>query len=236
MKIAVVTPYYKEPTDILKRCHESVKRQTHGDVIHVMVADGHPNEEVDGWDVVHIKIPACGDYGDTPRAIGALVASNMGVDGITLLDADNYFYDDHVETLLKHQASSGAQVVTGTRMLVRMDGTQMGVDTESEGNNFNDTNCYLVMRPAFPAFGSWGFKDKLAGITGDRVFWETIKRAGFTRTHCATPTTYYVTSFAFHYQVNGEVPPPNSKVIVRFPGEEHSRMISYAEFQRLSQR
>ena len=236
MKIAVVTPYYKESTEVLKRCYDSVKAQTHPDVVHVMISDGFPNSEVDNWDVVHVKIPPCGDYGDTPRAIGALIASNLGADGITLLDADNYFYSDHIETLLGHQRTSGAQVVTGTRMLVRMDGTQMGVDKESDGNAFNDTNCYLVMRPAFAAFSSWGYKDPRAGITGDRVFWETIKAAGFSRVHCLTPTTYYVTSFAFHYNVNGEVPPPNSKVIVRFPGEDHSRMISFAEYQRLTQR
>lgn len=233
MKIAVVTPYFKESTEILKRCYDSVKAQTHADVIHVMVSDGYPNEIVDGWDVVHLRIPPSDDYGDTPRAVGALIASNLGVDGITLLDADNYFYNDHIEKLLALHQQTGAPVITGTRMLIRMDGTEMGVCKESEGEAFNDTNCYLVMRPAFAAFGSWGFKDRRQGITGDRVFWETIKRAGFPRAHCMTPTTYYVTSFAYHYNVNGETPPPNSKVIVRFNGEEHSRMVSFTEYQQL---
>jgi hypothetical protein len=235
MLVAVVTPYFKESTEILKRCHDSVKAQTHSDVLHIMVSDGHPNPEVDNWDVVHVKIPACGDYGDTPRAIAGLIASNRGAEAITLLDADNYFATDHIETLLHVQKQTGVQVVTGTRTLIRMDGTVMGVDAESEGVNFNDTNCYLVMKPAFAAFSSWGFKDPREGITGDRVFWDTIKRAGFTRAHCSRPTTNYVTSFAYHYQVNGEEPPPGAKVIVRFTGEPYSRMIGFDEYKVLTQ-
>ena len=88
MRIAIITPYYKEPTEVLRRCHDSVKAQTYP-ATHFMLADGHPNPEVDNWDVVHIKLPAHGDSCDTPRAIGALSASAQGFDAISLLDADN---------------------------------------------------------------------------------------------------------------------------------------------------
>ena len=37
MRVAVITPYYKEPHDILSQCHESVMRQRH-ESLHVMIA------------------------------------------------------------------------------------------------------------------------------------------------------------------------------------------------------
>ena len=44
-KIAVITPYYKEPLDVLEECHASVRSQ--GDhVTHFMIADGHATETV----------------------------------------------------------------------------------------------------------------------------------------------------------------------------------------------
>lgn len=233
MLVAVVTPYFKESLEVLKRCHDSVKAQTHSNVIHILVSDGHPCPEVDDWDVVHIKLPACGDYGDTPRAVGGLIASNRGVDAITLLDADNYFEPNHVETLLALQQQTGANVVTGTRKLIRLDGTELGVCNESDGVNFNDTNCYLLMKPTFGIFAYWGFKDPRAGITGDRVFWDAIRQFGGSRAHCSTPTVNYVTSFACHYQWKGENPPPGAKVIVTFTGEQYGQMISFEEYQKL---
>jgi hypothetical protein len=42
MRVAVITPYFKEPLEQLRRCHESVANQTHGETVHFMVADGHP--------------------------------------------------------------------------------------------------------------------------------------------------------------------------------------------------
>jgi glycosyltransferase involved in cell wall biosynthesis len=234
MKVSVVTPYFKESLEVLKRCHDSVLAQTHSDTFHVMVSDGQPCPEIDKWErVVHIKVPHHGDYGDTPRAIGSLVASNQGAEAITLLDADNWFDPDHVDKLYTIAKNTGAQVVTGTRTLYRTDGTRLGVCNESDGRNFNDTNCYFMTKPTFPAFSVWGYKDPRDGIIGDRIFWSAVQRAGFSRAHCMEPTTNYVTSFACHYQAYGEVPPPGAKVIVRLQGETHSKMISFKEYEKL---
>ncbi|MDP9413866.1 MAG: hypothetical protein M3Q08_07205 [Pseudomonadota bacterium] len=73
MKVAVVTPYYREPLETLERCHESVRRQPHS-CTHFMVADGHPRAEVNSWpDVQHFALPVShGDYGNTPRSIGGV--------------------------------------------------------------------------------------------------------------------------------------------------------------------
>ena len=77
MKIAVVTPYFREPPEILQRCMESVRAQTHP-CTHYMVADGHRNPVVDGSGsgLRPIALPdAHGDYGGVARTIGSLRAA-----------------------------------------------------------------------------------------------------------------------------------------------------------------
>jgi glycosyltransferase involved in cell wall biosynthesis len=236
MRVAVVTPYWKESVEVLKRCHDSVLAQTHPDTIHVMVSDGLPSPEVDSWSRVHhIKVPHHGDSGDTLRVIGALSASVFGAEAITLLDADNWFEPDHIETLRNVHLATGAQVVTGTRILRRMDGSVLGICHESNGRDFNDTNCYFLTKPTFGALISWGFKDPRESIMGDRIFWQALLRHGYSRAHCLKPTTNYVTSFAAHYLAFGEEAPDQAKIIVKFADQEHSRMMLYKDFLRLSQ-
>lgn len=234
MRVAVITPYYKESTAFLQRCHDSILAQTEGDVTHFMISDGFPNPIVDTWDkTVHIKLPNHADYGDTPRAIGGLSAANMGFDAITLLDADNWFEPNHIAELANLQRETGVQIVTGTRYLRRPDESIMAVCHESDGEAFNDTNCYLIMRSAFRAFSAWGFKDPRQGIIGDRIFWQTLLKMNVTRAHCSTPTVNYATTFATHYLQNKETPPPGSKVIAKFVGDPLERMLSFEEWARL---
>lgn len=234
MKVAIVSPYYKEKPEILKRCHDSVLAQTHADVMHVMISDGFPCDDIDQWkNVLHVRIPDLAGVGDTPRLIGCLIAANLGVDAICMLDADNWIEPDHVELLCKMQASTGAQVVTATRMLWRMDGTQMGVCNESNGNQFNDTNCYFLTQAAFPALSSWSFKDPKDDLVGDRIFWDTIKRMNYSRAHCMIPTVNYQTNFAFHYQVHGETPPAGTKIIVKIDGDRYFRSMLFSEYQAM---
>lgn len=234
MRVAVITPYYKESTAFLQRCHDSVLAQTEGDVVHFMISDGFPNPVVDTWEkTIHIKLPNHGDYGDTPRAIGGLSAANMGFDAITLLDADNWFEPNHIAELAKVQRETGVQVVTGTRYLRRPDESIMAVCKESDGKVFNDTNCYLLMKPVFRAFTAWGFKDPRYGIIGDRIFWQTLLKMNVTKAHCSIPTVNYATTFATHYLHHGEQPPPGCKVIAKFVGEPLERMLTFEEWVRL---
>ena len=186
MRIAVVTPYYQESTDILRRCHDSVVAQTHA-VTHIMLADGHPNDTVDGWDALHVRLPGSQDTGDTPRAIGALLASSMSSDAISLLDADNWFEPEHIANLQALHQQTGAQVVTCARTLRREDGSVLGLCDESDGQGFNYTNCYLIHSSAFYIFSTWGFKRKDLSVYGDRIFWNNLLRAGVSRAHSHSP-------------------------------------------------
>jgi glycosyltransferase involved in cell wall biosynthesis len=211
MKITVVTPYYREPFKTLHKCFSSVQAQQHPDVHHVMVSDGYPH---DVYGCTHIKIPASGDFGNTPRGVGVLVAAAQGAEAISLLDADCWFEPEHLKLMALAMQEHDAQVVTCPRMLWRLDGTQMGVDRECDGNHWNDTNCFLVRKDAFRLFDGWMWGEKPNAGIQDRIFWHRVKTSGAKIVRMTEATSNYLTAFAFHYLQNGEKPPPLAKVLV----------------------
>lgn len=234
MRLAVITPYYKEPPDMLRRCAGSVAAQTLPNVEQIFVSDGVPCDEVDGFaNAIHIRVPNHADYGDTPRVMGALHAVNRGYDGIAFLDADNWYEPQHLELLLRGAIGASVPISTATRTLWSEAGEPLGVCTESDGENHVDTNCYLILRPAYPHLSVWGFKDRNLSITGDQVFWRALLDAGVGHVHCRTPTVNYTTNFAAHWLRRGETPPAQSKVNVRLP-DGATTQITYALWQKLT--
>ncbi len=224
MRVAIITPYSSESAAILARCINSVAGQSHA-ATHILVADGHP-QSLPG-DVQHIPLPhAHADWGDTPRLIGAASAYAQGFDGIAWLDADCWLEPDHVERMLDLAQRAAVSIVTTTRNLVRQDGSLLGICTESNGQDFCDTNCLLVMRDAIPVVApAWGFKPHNEAVIGDRHVWNiarTLKSA-----HCNVPTVNYETRIANHYLDRSERPPDNARVIVRAEGEAHYRSVRY---------
>src|SRR5579871_2244121 len=106
LKVAVVTPYYKESPEVLRKCHESVLAQTHK-CDHFLVADGHPSPLFANHPH-HIILPhANGDNGNTPRAIGGLLAESQGYDAVAYLDADNWYEPTHIANLVAAQERHG---------------------------------------------------------------------------------------------------------------------------------
>jgi glycosyltransferase involved in cell wall biosynthesis len=215
MKVAVVTPYYKEPTEVLDRCINSVKAQTHPDVFHVLVSDGHPSVVTEHT----ILSPNTGDMGDTPRLIGSAYASAIGADAIIFLDADCWLDPDHVEKLIEAQKVSGALILTNPRKIwCKFTDEYFGVDTESDGIDFNDTNCYFIMRPMFKVISGWGFKTVNKGLIGDRFFWEACIRSGASIGRTTQTMTNYPSDFVCHYEMFCRPIPPDAKII-KYNGE-----------------
>ncbi len=132
MKVAVVSAYYKESSQVLQRCIDSVAGQTHR-CTHFLVSDGHPQAIVDVQPVRHVKLGAShGDYGDTPpRAIGSMLAIREGFDAIAYLDADNFFLRDHIKVMVDALAAADGEfdVVTSRRFLMRPDETHCPPDS-----------------------------------------------------------------------------------------------------------
>jgi glycosyltransferase involved in cell wall biosynthesis len=145
-RYAIVTPYYKEDKPLIERCISSVRRQTFP-TDHFVVADGFPQAWIDDARVRHLKLDrAHGDFGNTPRGVGALIAIAEEYSGIGLLDADNWLENHHVEACLAAARAKGmpCDYVIAQRAFRRPDTTIMPVRDEQTINV--DTNCFFFLR------------------------------------------------------------------------------------------
>lgn len=209
MRVAVVTPYFREPLEWLEECHDSVLAQTHA-CTHIMVADGQPQSAaLSGWrGLRHIPLPVThGDYGDTPRAIGSLDAIGAGFDAIAYLDADNTFAPDHIESLVDLQRSSGAAFCSSTRYLCRIDGSIMAECMNCDGETFVDTSCMFFGRGAFRLVTAWVLMPDFAHALCDRVVFHAIKNAKLKTAYTGRPTVYYRAKLPGFYESCGEPVP-----------------------------
>lgn len=201
-----------------------------------MVADGKPNRKVDSWDVQHIKLPiGTADSGDTPRLIGLLIAYALDYDAIMLLDGDNWFEPSHAEEMLATQRKSGAPIVTCPRLLRRLDETIMAVCTESDGEIFNDFNCYLFTRDALPAIRALAFHDRRKAYFTDRYLWHRLRESGLPIARSTKPTVNYETTILAHYLGNGEEPPPEAKNVVLFTDNGETKTLTVKQWKELRQ-
>jgi hypothetical protein len=177
-----------------------------------MVADGFPNVEVSKWELQHIILPdAHNDVGNTPRSIGSISAMNQGFEAIAYLDADNWFYPNHIDSMVKLQQQSGAAVCTATRTIHRQDGSALYLDAECDGKQFVDTSCYFFTQQAFRLLPMWAMMPRELSVIGDRVIWELVKGMSLACAHNRAPTVAYRTQYQGHYRCAGETPPDGMK-------------------------
>ncbi len=230
VRVAVITPYFNTPDDWLRQCHDSVMAQTYP-CTHFMVADGRAQSVVEEMKVQHTVLPHnYADYGDTPRGIGSVLAISQGFDAIAYLDADNWYYPNHISHMVALYNQSRADVISSARMLHRLDGSVLGPCPEVDGEKFVDTSCYFLTRGAFsvvPVF--WEMEPHLHAID-DRVIWAHVKHRQLTRQHSARETVAYRTAFIDHYRLFNEAPPPGAKtsehinkVLLRVRDEQKNR-------------
>jgi glycosyltransferase involved in cell wall biosynthesis len=213
MKIAVVTPYYKEPLDKLRRCHESVLAQVHP-CTHIMIADGHPRPELADWSVDHIVLPfAHGDVGNTPRSIGAMSALNRGFDAVAYLDADNWLHPEHVESLVDVVQTHKVPMAFSDRFIVGLDGTFMQNGHEDDDPNFADTSCILHTMQAARMIPIWAMMDPVLGPIGDKMFVKIARAFGIPFARSDRRTMFYETNYAAHYSRNGLPLPEDPRVV-----------------------
>ena len=163
MRVAVITPYFRESEDWLGQCHESVRAQSHP-CTQIFVADGRPSRFVNELDAQHIVLRrGNGDFGDTPRALGALSAAGQGFDAVAFLDADNWFKPTHIESLVQLAEETGAAICTSSRAIYDPGGILLGPCPLNDGESHVDTNCYLMTRRAFAVILEWALIHTPAG-------------------------------------------------------------------------
>jgi glycosyltransferase involved in cell wall biosynthesis len=211
-RVAVVTPYYREPLAILRQCHESVLAQN-ADFDHFLVADGHALDEIDDWDVKHVRLPSAhGDGGNTPRSVGSLLADAEGYDFIAYLDADNWFHPSHLDSLLGTFEATGASVCCAKRTFHRGDGSQLKIaEPAEEAGTHVDTSCLFLHRAAFGACSAWHRMPRPLKGMCDRIFYSALQHARHSIAHTGQRTVAYRSQYAVHYTTAGEAPPANCK-------------------------
>lgn len=226
MRIAIVTPYYKESRRTLTRCIESVRGQHTSsgvlEVAHLVVADGHPQDWIDGCGARHLRLDRPhGDYGNTPRSVGGLLAASEGFDAIGFLDADNWLEPDHVQACVDAlwHAAEPVDYVVARRRLVREDGSVMPI-TPGDDANFEhvDTNCFFLSWSAFHTIGRWAVMPKPLSVVGDRLYRRSLREAGLKFTAVDHPTVNYLCTWQTCFEAIGEAAPAYAKPNVDLSG------------------
>lgn len=213
-RYCVITPYYKEDRALIERCLASVSAQTVA-VDHLLVADGHPQDWLDGVGARHIRLDRShGDYGNVARGVAALIAIAEKYDAIAFLDADNWYHDEHMETCLAAASAHGqAPYVIARREFVRPDGSVMALGRTEDvpDGDHVDTNCYFFLPPSYPLLHYWCTIPREFSVVGDRLFRHIMKTRLPPPTVTDRKTVNYACLFAALYRNLGEAPPPGAK-------------------------
>jgi glycosyltransferase involved in cell wall biosynthesis len=209
MRIAVVTPYFQEDRETLKRCIDSVMAQS-VPVDHVLVADGHPQAWVETYDHVdHLVLcKSSADYGDTPRSLGFLLAMRRDYDIIQFLDADNILFEGHFENVLTGFATTGADLLIARRYMLRPDGSIINWKVEEDEKlRHVDTSCFVFSRNAFTVGLKWSHIPRELGFIDDRVFFACVRNSKLKIAVLPNKTVGYTCMWPGVYRAIGENPP-----------------------------
>jgi glycosyltransferase involved in cell wall biosynthesis len=206
-RYAIVTPYYQEERAVLQRCRDSVAAQTLA-ADHILVADGFPQDWIDGEAARHIRLDSAhGDYGNTARGLGALLAAAEDYDGIGFLDADNWYERDHVARCVA-TGETGADLVLARRRFVRPDTSPMPM---SDDPNHADTSCYWFQPGSYHLLRYWLTMPRGLALIGDRVFYRLVTEQKLSVARVAEVTVNYLCLWESDYRRIGETPPPGAK-------------------------
>lgn len=209
MNLCVVTPYFETNPEWVRQAHASVRSQSIP-AHHILVCDGSSPVEIADFKGTHIVLQRnFRDYGNTPRLIGCYRAISQEADAIAFLDADNWYYPDHLENLVAFAQERQLDACCSARMLHRLDGSFMMKCPVVDGSAFIDTNCLLIMKPALKHLIAWGLIAQDVAATADQIVWKHLQSAGARVGFLDRPTVGYRTRHLRHYELANENPPSN---------------------------
>jgi glycosyltransferase involved in cell wall biosynthesis len=221
MKICVVTPYFQESLEWLLQAHASVKSQT-TEARHILVCDGARPAPIPDFQGTHIVLQRnYRDYGNTPRLIGCYNAITQDADAIAFLDADNWYYPDHLRSLSAIAANAQLDAVASARMLHRLDGTPMIKCPTVDGVKYIDTSCLLVFRPAFRHLIAWALQGQEMAAETDQYIWRLLRDSGTRMAFVDRPTVAYRTRHQVHYDQARETVPAGSILRTDLHGDRY---------------
>ena len=207
--IAVVTPYCTESYEMLSRCVDSVRAQTLP-VQHYLVLDGQHCEAHELDVHRHVSLGSQHwNYGNTPRAIGAMLAIGEDVDAIAFLDADNTFDPDHIETCWSFaKYNPRLHYVAAKRRVVLPDGT---VVPDHEEPDFTDTSCFFLLPGSYFTIPQWGLQPNPFTSICDRLYCALLRRLRLSYATTDKPTVTFNSTYAAHYLAGKQTPPEDAK-------------------------
>ena len=221
MKVCVVTPYFQEDLAWICRAHESVKAQTIP-AVHILVCDGAAPAQIPDFQGTHILLQRnYRDYGNTPRLIGCYNAITQDADAIAFLDADNWYYRDHLQYLIDVATASQLGAVASSRMLHRLDGSPMMKCQTVDGAKFVDTSCLLVFKSAFQHLIAWSLQSQHLAAEADQAIWRLLRDSGVRMAFVDRPSVAYRTRHQVHYQQANESFPANAIVRTDLHGDRY---------------
>lgn len=211
LRVAVITPYFRESAEALRRCHASVLAQSYP-CRHILVGDGVRQSALDGWDADHLSLPdPAADYGDTPRAAGGAHAAAQGYDAIAWLDADNTFRPHHVASLVARHAATRAAVVFSGRTLHLPDGRLLPSLDPADGRAHVDTSCMLFAGDIAAMAQVWLAYPRPLALIDDRLVGRILHARGLRFACTGALTTRYTVNFACVYQALGLPVPADAR-------------------------
>ena len=219
MKIAVITPYYKESLEILRQCHLSVINQNIDVIVtQYFIADGCPQEEIASWDAQHIILPIShNDNGNTPRGLGSSLAKIEGYDFIAYLDADNWYHQDHLQTMLNKWKESRAQVIGSFRTFHHESGENLFTEESAENSlDHVDTSCLFLHKSCFELLNIWLEMPKILSPLCDVIFFAAIKHKKYEFCSTKKRTVAFRSKYLSHYFTANSHPPLNLKSEAEF--------------------
>jgi glycosyltransferase involved in cell wall biosynthesis len=200
MKVAVVTPTIA--SEHLKKCIDSVDKQTYEDIVHYIFIDGCQYEPkareilVGSSKTRMIELEENVGKGWYGHRVYAACSFLVNADVICYLDEDNFFEPNHIETVVK-KLQEGNDWVYSLRNIHDKEGKFLCEDNcESLGKwpvYFNpevhhiDTSCFAIRRDiavhiGHSWYGKWG---------ADRQFFGALKKY-FPKYDC---TNQYTTNY-----------------------------------------
>jgi hypothetical protein len=216
-KIGIITAYYKEPHETLLRAINSVKalEECGLEVVHYLISDGYPQDLGDD-SLVHIQLPEShGDYGDTPRIVGAALAIRDNCYGLMFLDADNILYPQHLKLAWNTHQECQTDLVLAKRRMLREDGSIIPFDSDNYQNITHvDTGCYIFFGEKKYDILKWAKIPNELSVVGDRYFWKMLSGQCTGNVGLINqPTIGYSCLWKDVYLNAGETPPDNAKLL-----------------------
>lgn len=204
-KIAVITPVYNESDEYLLDCYKSVTQQGLAHVTHFFIADGISVPLLETLPVRYIKLDTTHtDNGNTPRAIGSLLAVSENFDFITYLDADNYYLDNHLQLMLDLFPEDNYDVVSSFRVFLDLYGNTLSYNNSGENQGTHvDTSCFMLGRKAFPLATLWAIMPKPLSPVCDRVFLQKLFFSGLRIGSTRQKTVAFRSQYKMHYEETG---------------------------------